>query len=484
MENKNKTNIKEFIIMGYPNLDHIENLLFILLLLTYLLIITGNTIVFSVIRLSPALQSPMYFFICVLSFLEIWYTAVTIPKMLANLIAEKKSISFIGCLLQIYFFQSLGVTEASLLTVMAYDRYLAICNPLLYSTIMTSTFSIKLAVSCWLCSFLYPVTEIILISKLPFCGPNQIEHIFCDLHPLMSLACTDTSLSISVEFALNSCVVIGTMFFILFSYVKIIKVILQIRSSEGRQKAFSTCAAHLTVVFIFFGSVGFMYIRLTKSYGVHYDKTVAVVYSVLKPLVNPIIYSLRNKEIRHAIQKKIADIHNTTSGTYQESGQGEGATGGPPPSSTPQNVTMEMMFGTLKQMQSEARGESRRARRDTKKIQASLRKLNRKYEEVEERVTQVEERTGRMEDEVTDWQAFKNEQGKIVGDLQWKIEDFENRQRRNNVRLLGLEEVLEGQDPRGCTGFVDYSTAFDKVVRKRLWRKLENWGIPSNFLKP
>ncbi|XP_069057880.1 olfactory receptor 6N2-like [Pleurodeles waltl] len=303
MENKNKTKVNEFIIMVFPNLEHIQHILFMFLLLTYLLIITGNIVVFSVIRLSPALQSPMYFFISVLSFLEIWYTAVTIPKMLANLIAEKKNISFIGCLLQIYFFQSLGVTEASLLTAMAYDRYLAICNPLLYSAIMTSSFSMKLVVSSWLCGFLYPVTEIVLISKLPFCGPNQIEHIFCDLHPLMSLACTDTSLSIKLEFVLNSCVVMGTIIFILFSYIKIIRVILHISTSEGRQKAFSTCAAHLIVVFIFFGSAGFMYIRLTESYGVHYDKSVAVVYSVLTPLVNPIIYSLRNKEIRHAIQK-------------------------------------------------------------------------------------------------------------------------------------------------------------------------------------
>ncbi|XP_078509797.1 olfactory receptor 6N2-like [Lissotriton helveticus] len=303
MESRNQSRVTEFIIVGFPNLEHIESLLFILLLLTYMLIITGNIVVFFVIRLSPALQSPMYFFICVLSFLEIWYTAVTIPKMLANLIVSMKSISFIGCLLQVYFFQSLGITETLLLTVMAYDRYLAICNPLLYSAIMTSTFSVKLTASCWLCGFVYPVTEIILISKMPFCGPNHIEHIFCDLHPLMSLACTETSLSISVGFALNSSMVMATIIFILFSYIKIIRVILQIQSSEGRQKAFSTCAAHLIVVFLFFGSVSFMYVRLTKSYGVHYDKSLAVVYSVLTPLVNPIIYSLRNKEIRHTIHK-------------------------------------------------------------------------------------------------------------------------------------------------------------------------------------
>ncbi|XP_069490130.1 olfactory receptor 6N2-like [Ambystoma mexicanum] len=303
MESGNETKVTEFIIVGFPNLEHIQSFLFILLLLTYLFIITGNTVVFFVIRLSQSLHLPMYFFISILSFLEIWYTAVTIPKMLANLIINKKSISLVGCLLQIYFFQSLGITETLLLTVMAYDRYLAICNPLLYPAIMTSAFSVKLAASCWLCGFLYPVAEIILISKLPFCGPNRIEHIFCDLHPLMSLACTDTSVSISIEFALNTSMVIATIVFILFSYIKIIRVILKIQSAEGRQKAFSTCAAHLIVVFIFFGSVSFMYIRLTQSYGVHYDKSLAVVYSVFTPLVNPIIYSLRNKEIRDTLQK-------------------------------------------------------------------------------------------------------------------------------------------------------------------------------------
>ncbi|XP_069498717.1 olfactory receptor 6N2-like [Ambystoma mexicanum] len=291
MESGNERKDTEFIIVAFPNLEHIQSLLFMLLLLTYLFIITGNTVVFFVIRFSQSLHLPMYFFISISSFLEIWYTAVTIPNILANLIINKKSISLVGCLLQIYFFQSLSITETLLLTVMAYDCYLAICNPLLYPAIMTSAFSVKLAASCWLCGFLYPVAEIILISKLPFCGPNRIKHIFCDLHPLMSLACTDISVKIA------------TIVLILFSYIKIIRVILKIQSAEGRQKAFSTCAVHLIVVFTFFGSVSFMYIRLTQSYGVHYDKSLAVVYSVFTPLVNPIIYSLRNKEIRDTLQK-------------------------------------------------------------------------------------------------------------------------------------------------------------------------------------
>ncbi|XP_029440518.1 olfactory receptor 6N1-like [Rhinatrema bivittatum] len=305
MEPSNQSTVREFIIAGFPGIQHIRLVLFVLLLLTYLLIITGNVVVFLVIRLQPHLHAPMYFFISILAFLELWYTAVTIPKMLSNLLDIRKSISFSGCLLQVYFFHSLGITEALLLTSMAYDRYLAICTPLHYPTIMTSQLGIKLTTACWLFGFLYPVPEIIVISRLPFCGPNIIEHIFCDLSPLLSLACTDTSTSIVLDFAFNACVVSGPVVLIVFSYVKIIRVVLKIQSSEGRRKAFSTCATHLIVVVMFFGSVGFMYMRLTKTYSLNYDKSLAVVYSVITPLCNPVIYSLRNKEIKKAIWKSV-----------------------------------------------------------------------------------------------------------------------------------------------------------------------------------
>ncbi|XP_029440341.1 olfactory receptor 6N2-like [Rhinatrema bivittatum] len=300
---RNQSTVTEFIIAGFSGIHHVQPILYVLLLFTYLLIITGNVVVFLVIQLQPHLHVPMYFFISVLSFLELWYTAVTIPKMLSNLLNMRKSISFSGCLLQVYFFHSLGITETLLLASMAYDRYLAICTPLHYPTIMTSQRCIKLATACWLCGFLYPVPEIIVISRLPFCGPNVIEHIFCDLSPLLSLACTDTAASIILDFSLNASMVSGPVVLIVFSYVKIIRVILKIQSSEGRRKAFSTCATHLIVVVMFFGSVGFMYMRLTKSYSVNYDKCLAVIYSVITPLCNPVIYSLRNKEIKKAIWK-------------------------------------------------------------------------------------------------------------------------------------------------------------------------------------
>ncbi|XP_077182264.1 olfactory receptor 6N2-like [Paroedura picta] len=305
MQGSNQTKVTEFIIVGFPNTQKINPFLFFLLLLIYLFTIVGNLLIFTIIRTDFRLHTPMYFFVSVLSFLEVWYTATTIPKMLTNLLSERKRISFAGCLLQTYFFHSLGATECYLLTAMAYDRYLAICDPLRYPTLMNMKVCVRLATGCWICGFICPVSEVILVSKLPFCGPNRIEHIFCDFPPLLSLACKDTSINVLVDFVVNAFIILVTFLFIMISYVKIIQSILRIRTAEGRKKAFSTCASHLIVVFLFFGSIIFMYVRLKTSYSLHYDRAFAVIYAVLTPLVNPIIYSLRNKEILKAIRRRI-----------------------------------------------------------------------------------------------------------------------------------------------------------------------------------
>ncbi|XP_060107613.1 olfactory receptor 6N1-like [Heteronotia binoei] len=304
MEPFNQTKVTEFFITGFPQLQHFNKPLFFLLLFIYLFTIIGNLLIFIVICTDFQLRTPMYFFISVLSFLEVWYTSSTIPKMLSNLLSQRKSISFPGCLMQIYFFHSLGATECYLLTAMAYDRYLAICHPLRYPSIMTNQLCIKLATSCWICGLLGPMAEIILVSKLPFCGPNEIKHIFCDFPPLLSLACTDTSVNVLVDFIINACKILATFFLILLSYWRIIGAILRIRTATGRRKAFSTCTAHLTVVVIFFGSILFMYVRLTKSYSLDYDRALAVIYSVVTPFLNPIIYSLRNNEIKAALKRR------------------------------------------------------------------------------------------------------------------------------------------------------------------------------------
>lgn len=305
MEPWNKSSVFEFILVGFPTLYSYGPFLFVNLLLVYLLTIAGNVIIFTTIRLDSQLRTPMYFFISMLSFLEIWYTAVTIPKMLINLLVQRKSISFKGCLLQTYFFHSLGASECYLLTTMAYDRYLAICQPLHYTSIMTPTLTRKLVALCFTLGFLCPITEVILISKLPFCGSNEIQHIFCDFPPLLSLACTDTSINVLADFIINSFIILLTFFLIIFSYVRIIFAILKIKSSVGRVKAFSTCVSHLTVVLLFFTCIMFMYVRLTTSYSLYYDRVMAVIYSVLTPILNPIIYSLRNKEIRVGFKRKL-----------------------------------------------------------------------------------------------------------------------------------------------------------------------------------
>ncbi|XP_008563250.1 PREDICTED: olfactory receptor 6K6 [Galeopterus variegatus] len=247
-----------------------------------------------------ALHTPMYFFISVLSFLEIWYTTTTIPKMLSSLVSEQKTISLAGCLMQMYFFHSLGITEGCVLTAMAIDRYIAICNPLRYPTIMTPKLCIQLTAGSCLCGFLLVLPEITWIANLPFCGSNQIRQIFCDFTPVLSLACTDTSLVVIVD-AIHAVEILASFLVIALSYIRIILVILVMPSAEGRRKAFSTCATHLAVFLLFFGSVAVMYLRFSATYSVFWDTVIAVTFVILAPFLNPIIYSLRNKDMKDAI---------------------------------------------------------------------------------------------------------------------------------------------------------------------------------------
>ncbi|KAM4663603.1 olfactory receptor 6N2-like [Discoglossus pictus] len=307
MDATNRSLVTQFIIVGFPDLSGRQYLLFILLGLIYIFTLSGNLTIIILISIHQHLHIPLYFFVVILSFLEIWYTTVTIPKMLSNLLNDKM-ISFVGCLLQIYFLHCLGITETYLLTAMSYDRYVAICNPLRYPSIMTTKLCLQLAGFCWLLGFLGPVPQIILLSQLSFCGSNRIEHIFCDFSPLMNLACSDTSLNLSVDFTMFSLLLFLAFFCIILSYFKIMSAILKISTIQGRKKAFSTCGAHLTVVLLFFGSVAFMYIRLTNNYPINYDRAMAIIYSVITPMCNPIIYSLRNREIREVLRKKISKL--------------------------------------------------------------------------------------------------------------------------------------------------------------------------------
>lgn len=305
MESLNQTATQEFIFSAFPYSWGDSVMCFVPLLFIYTFIIIGNLVIISVVQLNAHLHTPMYFFINALSFLEIWYTTATIPKMLSSLLSEKKSISLNGCLLQMYFFHATGISEVCLLTAMAFDRYLAICSPLHYPTIMTPQLCAQLTLSCCVCGFITPLPEIAWISTLPFCGSNHLEHIFCDFLPVLRLACTDTKTIIMIQVVdvVHAVEIVTAVMLIFMSYIGIVAVILRIRSAEGRPKAFSTCVSHLTVFLLFFGSVALMYLRFSATYSLFWDTAIALAFAVLSPFFNPIIYSLRNKEIKEAIKK-------------------------------------------------------------------------------------------------------------------------------------------------------------------------------------
>lgn len=302
MDATNQTLVTEFELVGFLDLQNVHTLFFAALLVTYLLILGGNSLILILIQANPRFHVPMYLFIAALAALEMCYTTVTIPKMLADLLQRKSHISFHGCLLQIYFFHALGISEACLLTVMAYDRYVAICTPLRYTVKMTTKQCVLLLVGCCVCGFACPLPEIVMSARLLFCGSARLEHIFCDFPPLFSLACTDVSTIVRIDFIVHSFVILGPVLLIVLSYGKILTVVAKIQSHESRQKALSTCASHLIVVLAYFGTTGFMYVRLTQARSVNFERIIAVIYAVLTPLFNPIVYSLRNKDIQAAIR--------------------------------------------------------------------------------------------------------------------------------------------------------------------------------------
>ncbi|XP_017655543.1 olfactory receptor 6K3-like [Nannospalax galili] len=302
MNEENETKVTEFLFSDFPQIENGGLLFFIPLLFIYTFIVFGNSMIFFAVQLDARLHNPMYSFISIFSFLEIWYTTVTIPKMLSNLVSKEKTISLVGCLLQMYFFHSLGVTEGLVLTVMAIDRYVAICNPLRYAVIMTLQLCIRLSTGSFTVGFLMLLPEIVWISTLPFCGPNQIHQLFCDFEPVPRLACTDTSM-ILVEDVIHAISILTCVSVITLSYLRIITVIVRIPSGESRQKAFSTCAAHITIFLLFSGSVSLMYLRFSVTFQPLLEKAIALTFAVLVPFFNPIIYSLRNKDMKDAIKK-------------------------------------------------------------------------------------------------------------------------------------------------------------------------------------
>ncbi|XP_029440340.1 olfactory receptor 5V1-like [Rhinatrema bivittatum] len=301
MEQNNQTiAVTDLILLGFPD-GHIGfSTLFFLL---YLLILVGNLIIFSIIRMDPHLHTPMYFFLGNLSLLDICYSSTSLPRMLVNSMSGMTTISFNQCLVQLYFFVSFGGAECLLLAIIAYDRYVAICNPLRYSVIMNQRVCWQLAASSWISGFLNSVLHTIMTSNLPLCGAHKVNHYFCDVAPLLKLACTNTYFSQMLLYVINVFLGIFPFLFILISYVQIISTILKIRSAEGRRKAFSTCSSHLIVVTMFYGTGNLNYIGPTSGYPSEFESVVSMLYSILTPLMNPVIYCLRSTEVKRALKK-------------------------------------------------------------------------------------------------------------------------------------------------------------------------------------
>ncbi|XP_062439913.1 olfactory receptor 11L1-like [Rhea pennata] len=297
--------VVEFRLLSFSSNPYYQILLFTLFLVIYILTIVGNTIIISVVTVEPQLHSPMYKFLKNLSFLEICYTTTIVPKMLANLVAERKIIFFSGCMAQLYYFIFLGATECYLLAVMAYDRYLAVCDPLQYITSMTAEFYTSLAVGSWLTGVFTGFLPCLMISRLHYCSYNPIDHFFCNIPPLLKLSCSDTTVTEVVIFILSLLVLSSCYLLTLVSYLFIILSILKIPSASERRKTFSTCSSHLMVVVIYYGTMISVYVRPTSSIPSQLNKGVSVLYTVITPLLNPVIYSLRNKRFKDALGKII-----------------------------------------------------------------------------------------------------------------------------------------------------------------------------------
>ncbi|XP_027780908.1 olfactory receptor 6B9-like [Marmota flaviventris] len=303
MSNPNNTWVAEFILLGFPELHHLQGLLFGSFLTIYVMTVLENLVIVGTIRASHQLHTPMYFFLANLSVLETFYTTVTVPKLLVSLLAGVGIISFSGCLTQLFLFLSLGSSECFLLSTMACDRYLAICHPLRYPALMGWRLCLYLALSAWLGGFLASFVSITLISHLRFCGPNVLNHFFCDISPLLQLSCSDTTTIETLDFVAALAVLATSLLVTVVSYAHILATVLRIPGRGSRQKAFSTCASHLVVVVIFYTTTIFMYARPHAISSFNLNKLVSVVYSVVTPLLNPIIYCLRNRDIREALTK-------------------------------------------------------------------------------------------------------------------------------------------------------------------------------------
>ncbi|XP_060118409.1 olfactory receptor 2G3-like [Heteronotia binoei] len=310
-QNKNETFVTEFIFLGLSSQPRVQMILFFVFLAFYLFSMFGNIIIILVVGTDFRLHTPMYFFLINLSILDISYTSTNVPQMLINLLTRRKTISFWGCATQMYFSLAFGMTECFLLGVMAYDRYVAICQPLQYTVIMNGKICIRLASFCWSSSLVSSMIINTFTLQLPFCGLNILNHYFCEVPAVLTLVCADTFLTEMVVFVFSIIIVFVPFLLIIVSYGYIFRAVLQIQTAKGRTKAFSTCASHLIVVVIFFGTAIFTYMRPSLKSAQDRDKVSAVFYTIIMPMLNPLIYSLRNKDVKSSLRRSLTLLRSS-----------------------------------------------------------------------------------------------------------------------------------------------------------------------------
>ncbi|XP_069083481.1 olfactory receptor 5J3-like [Pleurodeles waltl] len=303
MKAGNQSTVTEFILLGFTNYPELQVIFFLLFLLVYTFTLLGNISLLLIVWCSANLHTPMYFFLTQLSFLDLTFASVFAPKMLLDLIGKKKTISFYGCVTQMFFFAAIGSTEFFLLAVMAFDRYVAVCSPLLYTLTMSQRLCVRLVAGSYVGGFLHSLIHASCLQRLYFCGPNVMNHYACDYPVLLKLSCNDISINDSLRFVFAAFVVISSLLVIVVSYSYIVTAILRITTTARRHRAASTCISHFTCVFFFYGTAFFMEIRPNSASSEEQYKMVSVIPTVVVPALNPLIYSLRNNEVKEALRK-------------------------------------------------------------------------------------------------------------------------------------------------------------------------------------
>ncbi|XP_047610321.1 olfactory receptor 6T1 [Phacochoerus africanus] len=306
MSPENWTQVTGFVLLGFPSSHTLKFLLFLGLLGIYVVTATGNLLIIGLSWMDRRLHTQMYFFLRNLSFLELLLVSVVVPKMLVIILTGDHSISYASCMIQSYLYFLLGTTDFFLLAVMSMDRFLAICRPLHYETLMSGHVCSQLVLASWLAGFLCILCPTILMASLPFCGPNDIDHFFCDSWPLLRLSCGDTRLLELVAFVLSTSVLLGSLALISVSYACILATVLRAPTASERKKALSTCASHLTVVVIVYGSSSFLYIRMSEAQSMQFNKGASVLSCIITPLLNPFIFSLRNEKVKQALRDALS----------------------------------------------------------------------------------------------------------------------------------------------------------------------------------